>query len=42
MVLGYDAHQPDHLTNKDQLVRAEALLNPFGIRLRPTVELKHI
>ena len=42
MVLGYDAHQPDHLTNKDQLVRAEALLNPFGIRLMPTVELKHI
>ena len=42
MVLGYDAHQPDHLTNTVQLTQAEALLNPFGIRLLPTVELKPI
>ena len=42
MVLGMDAHQPEHLTNTQQHTQAQALLERFGIPVLPTVPLKPI
>ena len=42
LVLGVDAHLPEHLTNTEQLVQARAILDRFGIAIQPTVDIVHI
>lgn len=42
MVLGIDAHQPEHLTNTRQQKDAQVLLDSFGIPVLPAVALKKL